>query len=434
MNRHPRKVACYSDVRSIRDAGSSASRWMEEILAASDPSSARALRVSMGVQWVIVVFIVVTLAAATALLGSAWGAVAVVAVEVAGLLWKRWPNPYVPPLIWPVALAACVWSPLGAVVVAIALAAPVVSWPVASGGGIVGIVALAQWPPEAAAATGVAVALAGMTLVSRVKSKMVWWQALGASWYWPRLGVSDGSAFVPMPYISLPGFAKYTSLGRKVHAARTWEKGIHPVPDRAVLAKRWGAWGERSVAMMILSLPRGQWWAIHDVLVPDNSRANVDHVLVGRNGVWVIDAKQYEGQIEVVQERIMRNGATADASISTTAWEAQKVAEALGVPVKCAMVVPAGALKSPILCKVEGSSVDVVIAGRDQFADLVSRSLDETWSMTRRIIIAVKLVTRFRPASNIGMTPHLSVSRGCDRPYPVAGSPVICHVSAATRR
>jgi hypothetical protein len=37
--------------------------------------------------------------------------------------------------------------------------------------------------------------------------------------------------------------------------------------------------------------------ALHDRRIP-GSRANIDHVVVAPSGVWVIDAKLYQGKVE----------------------------------------------------------------------------------------------------------------------------------------
>ena len=39
-------------------------------------------------------------------------------------------------------------------------------------------------------------------------------------------------------------------------------------------------------------------WTLHDRRVP-GTRGNIDHIVVGPAGVFVIDAKNYQGKIEV---------------------------------------------------------------------------------------------------------------------------------------
>ena len=76
----------------------------------------------------------------------------------------------------------------------------------------------------------------------------------------------------------------------------------HPILGDALLAlngdpqstRAWarGAEGERRVAAELDALPGVV--ALHDRRIP-RSRANIDHIAVGPNGVWVIDAKRYKG-------------------------------------------------------------------------------------------------------------------------------------------
>lgn len=55
---------------------------------------------------------------------------------------------------------------------------------------------------------------------------------------------------------------------------------------------RWerGAEGERRTAARLDALNHRRWTVRHDLAVP-GSRANLDHLVVGRTGVWVVDTK-----------------------------------------------------------------------------------------------------------------------------------------------
>lgn len=69
-----------------------------------------------------------------------------------------------------------------------------------------------------------------------------------------------------------------------------------------------GAAGEQRLGDMLDGLAAGGAMSVlHDRRVP-RSRANIDHVVVARTGVWVIDAKRFSGRIEVVG----RGGASHD--------------------------------------------------------------------------------------------------------------------------
>jgi hypothetical protein len=57
-----------------------------------------------------------------------------------------------------------------------------------------------------------------------------------------------------------------------------------------------GAVGERKLGAGLDQLATAGVIALHDRLVP-GTKANIDHLAVTPNGVWVIDAKRYKGQV-----------------------------------------------------------------------------------------------------------------------------------------
>jgi len=117
----------------------------------------------------------------------------------------------------------------------------------------------------------------------------------------------------------------------------------------AVLARprhdpgRWlrGADGERATATMLDRLPGRRWVVLHDRRVP-GSRANLDHLVVGPTGVWVVDSKACRGAVRArrrsrwMGERRLATGAAA--------WEAEVVGDRLGISVTPIVAVHGGAL------------------------------------------------------------------------------------------
>jgi hypothetical protein len=69
---------------------------------------------------------------------------------------------------------------------------------------------------------------------------------------------------------------------------------FRPSPD--AVAWRRGAAGERRTARLMAALQRHGWAVLHDLAVP-GSRANIDHLVIGPGGVFVIDSKQYRGRL-----------------------------------------------------------------------------------------------------------------------------------------
>jgi hypothetical protein len=86
------------------------------------------------------------------------------------------------------------------------------------------------------------------------------------------------------------------ALGVLVALAAGWGLRFRPSPD----ARAWrrGAVGERRTARLLAGLERHGWAVLHDLAVA-GSRANLDHLVIGPAGVFVIDSKQYCGRLRL---------------------------------------------------------------------------------------------------------------------------------------
>jgi hypothetical protein len=85
-------------------------------------------------------------------------------------------------------------------------------------------------------------------------------------------------------------------LGGLTAVAASWGLRFRPSPD--ALAWRRGAAGERRTARLLGPLERQGWAVLHDLAIP-GSRANLDHLVIGPGGVFVIDSKQYRGRLQL---------------------------------------------------------------------------------------------------------------------------------------
>jgi hypothetical protein len=85
-------------------------------------------------------------------------------------------------------------------------------------------------------------------------------------------------------------------LGALAAMAAGWRLGFRPSPD--AVAWRRGAEGERRTARLLGPLERHGWAVLHDLAVP-RSQANIDHLVIGPGGVFVIDSKQYRGRLQL---------------------------------------------------------------------------------------------------------------------------------------
>jgi len=85
-------------------------------------------------------------------------------------------------------------------------------------------------------------------------------------------------------------------LGGLAAIVATWVLRFRPSPD--AVAWRRGAAGERRTARLLDPLARHGWAVLHDLAIP-GSQANLDHLVIGPGGVFVIDSKQYRGRLQL---------------------------------------------------------------------------------------------------------------------------------------
>jgi Nuclease-related domain len=108
-----------------------------------------------------------------------------------------------------------------------------------------------------------------------------------------------------------------------IAAVAAWWARPEPDPDRW----RRGADGEAATAALLSRLPP-RWLVLNDLAVP-GSRANIDHLVIGPTGVWVVDTKTTRARLR------LRRGAVwaGDHAIETgsVAWEAEVVSGRLAV-------------------------------------------------------------------------------------------------------
>ena len=71
---------------------------------------------------------------------------------------------------------------------------------------------------------------------------------------------------------------------------------------------------------------------LHDLAVP-GSRANLDHLVIGPGGVFVIDSKQYRGRLELdLSGRVWHGRYPLAPTVRTVEFEADQAAQVLTDP------------------------------------------------------------------------------------------------------
>lgn len=99
------------------------------------------------------------------------------------------------------------------------------------------------------------------------------------------------------------------------------------VPEPAVFEG--ATTGEESTAHALAALPELDWRVFHDVHWPGRRYANIDHVVVGPGGVFVIDSKAWAGEIEVAAGVLRHNGHRRERHVLAAVDAAAAVGELL---------------------------------------------------------------------------------------------------------
>jgi Nuclease-related domain len=114
--------------------------------------------------------------------------------------------------------------------------------------------------------------------------------------------------------VAVAGLLRAETIRKQV--ADSWLKGGH---------------GEQLTARRLARLP-DSWHVFHDLKVPvPDSMANLDHVVVGPTGVFVIDSKAWSGRIHRSETSFewLHDGYSFRDQLTTTEWEAEALGDAL---------------------------------------------------------------------------------------------------------
>jgi hypothetical protein len=100
-------------------------------------------------------------------------------------------------------------------------------------------------------------------------------------------------------------------------------------PSEQVQAWRRGAAGERRTARLLDRLTDHGFVVFHDLAVP-GSPANVDHLVIGPTGLFVIDSKQWSGSVQQGADGLVwHNHYPLDRTLEMVRWEAETVGRLL---------------------------------------------------------------------------------------------------------
>jgi hypothetical protein len=123
--------------------------------------------------------------------------------------------------------------------------------------------------------------------------RRAWWRRIW--WVFPLTAAFEVAVPVLLGLAFSPEhLAFYWGLGLGIAFALTIALGDSP-PHHI---ERWrqGAEGEKATARAVRRLVRAGWVLVHDI---DTGRGNIDHVLAGPPGVFLVESKQLAGSLSV---------------------------------------------------------------------------------------------------------------------------------------
>jgi hypothetical protein len=179
-------------------------------------------------------------------------------------------------------------------------------------------------------------------------------------------------------------------LGLAVAALVSWRLRFRPSEQ----ARTWqrGAQGERRTARLLRRLTRDGYVVFHDLALP-GSDANVDHLAIGRSGVFVIDSKQWTGHVHQGADGLVwHNHYPLDRTLETVRREAEAISRLLGTRTAALLCVHGAHLQGGGL---HAQGVAIVPAGRLRDA----LGYDRVLSDADLELLATTARTRLRPAA-----------------------------------
>jgi len=126
----------------------------------------------------------------------------------------------------------------------------------------------------------------------------------------------------------LAGLPRAGLVGLAVAALVSWRLRFRP--SEQARAWRRGAHGERRTARLLDRLTGDGYVVFHDLAIP-GSPANVDHLVIGPTGLFVIDSKQWTVQVRQGADGLVwHNHYRLDRTLETVRWEADTISRILG--------------------------------------------------------------------------------------------------------
>jgi hypothetical protein len=198
-------------------------------------------------------------------------------------------------------------------------------------------------------------------------------------------GIAGGLA-ATMAGLPLPARLLATMLAA---GAGWWRVRFCPSPETRAWQR--GAAGELHVARLLEPLVQQGWGINYDLRVP-GSKANIDHVVIGPPGIFVIDAKHYSGRLRLSRDGLLWHGRyLLSPALSTVRWEADKLQARIGAA--DIAVVPVVAVVGTTVPYGQVTAHDVTVVPARRLPGLL-RSLPPTLTPERAREVAAQINQR----------------------------------------
>ena len=182
---------------------------------------------------------------------------------------------------------------------------------------------------------------------------------------------------------------------RSLRAAEELRRKAARLEERAAAFAR-GRQGELAVAQALDELAADGYVRIDDCRWPGRPKANVDHVLIGPAGLFVVDAKNWSGRVEVRAGVLRQSGYRRSREVDATSEAARAVAAllSLGLPRVEGVICLCGEAQMPPTTISDGQTVAPVA----EIANWIRR---QPALLTPAVVATVhaELVRRLEPAS-----------------------------------
>jgi hypothetical protein len=190
-------------------------------------------------------------------------------------------------------------------------------------------------------------------------------------------------------------------------------------------AERWerGATGEQRTAALLEPLEAAGFVVFHDLSLP-GSRANLDHVVVGPTGVWLIDSKAYRGTLWISGDVLGHNRHPLRRELDTIdflAGAVQSVVDEVGVAVIVRAVMCVH--DAEVLEDTEGVLLPIELCGADDLVALVARHADDVLAPQEVGRLATALPNALPPRSVAPAAAPAATARPARRASPPTARP-----------